>query len=125
MQRDEQRAPGPHEPDPKDARAKWLLFVIAILLGIIAARVLNRLSPSLRLAGVGAANESLACERAVAFGRGWHGCYDGGPLLSRSTCSPIASAEAPASIRRRMSLRRMSCWTICGIMPSFSIRRQI
>jgi len=29
MQRNEQRAPGPHKPDPKDARAKWLLFVIA------------------------------------------------------------------------------------------------
>jgi hypothetical protein len=38
MPRPEQRAPGPHKPDPKDARAKWLL-------GMIAARVLNRLFP--------------------------------------------------------------------------------
>jgi hypothetical protein len=45
MPRDEQRAPGPHKPDTKDTRAKWLLFVIAILLGMIAARVLNRLFP--------------------------------------------------------------------------------
>ena len=55
------------------------------------------------------------------------GCHQGDPLLSvpvRWICSPIASIEAPASIRRRMSLRRMSCWTICGIMSSFSIRRQ-
>lgn len=39
-------------------------------------------------------------------------------------CSPIASIEAPPSIRWRMSLRRMSCWTIWGIRSSFSIRRQ-
>jgi hypothetical protein len=39
----ERRAPGPHKPGPKDTRAKWLMFVIAILLGMIAARVLNRL----------------------------------------------------------------------------------
>jgi hypothetical protein len=45
MQRHEQPAPGPHKPDPKDTRARWLLFVIAILLGMIAARALNRLFP--------------------------------------------------------------------------------
>ena len=43
MQRHEQHDPGPHKPDPKDTRAKWLLFVIAVLLGMFAARVLNRL----------------------------------------------------------------------------------
>jgi hypothetical protein len=37
------RHPETHKPNPKDTRAKWLLFVIALLLGMIAARTLNRL----------------------------------------------------------------------------------
>ena len=43
MQRHERHDPEPDKPDPKDTRAKWLLFAIAVLLGMIAARMLNRL----------------------------------------------------------------------------------
>ena len=35
--------PKPKEPDPLDKRAKWLLFVIAILLGLIASQISKRL----------------------------------------------------------------------------------
>ena len=35
--------PEPKEPDPRDKRAKWLLFVIAVLLGLIAAQMAKRL----------------------------------------------------------------------------------
>jgi hypothetical protein len=31
--------PKPKEPDPGDERAKWLLFAIAILLGLIASQI--------------------------------------------------------------------------------------
>ena len=39
MQRHERHDPEPDKPDPKDTRAKWLLLA----LGMIAARMLNRL----------------------------------------------------------------------------------
>ena len=35
--------PKPKEPDPRDAQAKWLLFAIAILLGMITAQIIKRL----------------------------------------------------------------------------------
>jgi hypothetical protein len=35
--------PKPKEPDPRDERAKWLLFAIAILLGLITAQIIKRL----------------------------------------------------------------------------------
>jgi hypothetical protein len=31
------------EPPPRDTRAKWLFLAIAILLGLIVSRLLNRL----------------------------------------------------------------------------------
>ena len=43
MQRHERHDPEPDKPDPKDTRAKWLLLAIAVLLGMMAARMLNRL----------------------------------------------------------------------------------
>ena len=46
---------------------------------------------------------------ADEVGRVGPDCYEGGLLFVALDCSPIASAEAPASIRRRMSLRLMSC----------------
>jgi hypothetical protein len=33
----------PEPPDPRDTRAKWLFLAIAILLGLIVSRLLNRL----------------------------------------------------------------------------------
>jgi hypothetical protein len=44
----EQHDPKPHplkpkEPDPRDKRTKWLLFVIAVLLGLIASQIAKRL----------------------------------------------------------------------------------
>ena len=33
----------PRKPDPRDTRSKWLLLAIAILLGLITARLLDRL----------------------------------------------------------------------------------
>ena len=42
MQPHEQHDPGT-EPDPQDKRAMWLLLVIAILLGLITTRLLDRL----------------------------------------------------------------------------------
>jgi hypothetical protein len=44
MQPHEQRGPEPKKPDPKDARAKWLLLVIAILLGVLASEIVKRLT---------------------------------------------------------------------------------
>jgi hypothetical protein len=35
--------PKPNEPDPRDKQAKWLLFVIAVLLGLIASQIAKRL----------------------------------------------------------------------------------
>jgi len=35
--------PKPKEPDPRDKIAKWLLFVIAVLLGLIASQIAKRL----------------------------------------------------------------------------------
>ena len=49
----ERHDPEPDKPDPKDTRAKWLLLAIAVLLGMIAARRLNRLFLYPRLARVG------------------------------------------------------------------------
>jgi hypothetical protein len=43
MQRHERHDPEPGKPDPKDTQAKWLLFVIAVLLGLFASRALGRL----------------------------------------------------------------------------------
>jgi hypothetical protein len=46
MQPHEQHDPEPKppkRPDPRDVQAKWLLLVIAVLLAIIASRVLDRL----------------------------------------------------------------------------------
>jgi len=48
MQPNEQRDPEPdprkpEKPDPRDVRAKWLLFAIAVLLGLIVSRLLDRL----------------------------------------------------------------------------------
>jgi len=31
------------KPDPRDTQAKWLLFAIAILLGMITAQIIKRL----------------------------------------------------------------------------------
>ena len=47
MQPNEQRDPEPdprkpEKPDPRDERAKWLLFAIAVLLGLIVSRLLDR-----------------------------------------------------------------------------------
>ena len=41
-----------------------------------------------------------------------------------SISSPTSSTDAPASIRLRMSCRRVSCWTICGTWSRFSMKRQ-
>jgi len=48
MQRHDQQdpepdPPRPKKPDPRDERAKWLLFVIAVLLGLIASQIAKRL----------------------------------------------------------------------------------
>ena len=43
MQQHEQRDPDPRAPDPKDAQAKWLLFAIAVLLGLVSTQVVKRL----------------------------------------------------------------------------------
>jgi hypothetical protein len=32
----------PEKPDPRDVRAKWLLFAIAVLLGMIVAQIVKR-----------------------------------------------------------------------------------
>jgi hypothetical protein len=34
--------PKPKEPDRRDKRAKWLLFAIAVLLGMIVAQIVKR-----------------------------------------------------------------------------------
>ena len=36
-------SPKPKKPDPRDTQAKWLLFAIAILLGMITAQIIKRL----------------------------------------------------------------------------------
>jgi hypothetical protein len=33
----------PRKPDPRDKRTMWLLLVIAVLLGFVTTRLLNRL----------------------------------------------------------------------------------
>jgi hypothetical protein len=43
MQPHEQHDPERRKPDPQDKRAMWLLLVIAILLGLITTRLLDRL----------------------------------------------------------------------------------
>jgi hypothetical protein len=43
MQRHEQRDPE-RKPDPRDARAKWLLLAIAILLGLVVSQLVKRLA---------------------------------------------------------------------------------
>jgi hypothetical protein len=43
MQPHEQHDPEQRKPDPPDKRAMWLLLVIAILLGLITTRLLNRI----------------------------------------------------------------------------------
>jgi hypothetical protein len=43
MQPHEQHDPEQRKPDPQDKRATWLLLVIAILLGLITTRLLDRL----------------------------------------------------------------------------------
>jgi hypothetical protein len=42
MQRHERHDPESGKPDPKNTRAKWLLFVIAILLGLVVTALLRR-----------------------------------------------------------------------------------
>jgi hypothetical protein len=34
--------PEPKKPDPKDMQAKWLMFAIAVLLGMIVSQVAKR-----------------------------------------------------------------------------------
>ena len=36
-------SPKRKKPDPRDTQAKWLLFAIAILLGLITAQIIKRL----------------------------------------------------------------------------------
>ena len=36
-------SPKRKKPDPRDTQAKWLLFAIAILLGMITAQIIKRL----------------------------------------------------------------------------------
>jgi hypothetical protein len=43
MQKHEQRDPDPRPPDPKDTQAKWLLFAIAVLLGLVSTEMVKRL----------------------------------------------------------------------------------
>jgi len=43
MQPHQQHNPEQRKPDPRDTRAKWLFLAIAILLGLIVSRLLNRL----------------------------------------------------------------------------------
>ena len=43
MQPHEQHDPEQRKPDPRDKRTMWLLLVIAILLGLITTRLLDRL----------------------------------------------------------------------------------
>ena len=43
MQPHERHDPEQRKPDPQDKRAMWLLLVIAILLGLITTRLLDRL----------------------------------------------------------------------------------
>ena len=40
MQRHEQQ--DPERPDPRDNQAKWLGFVIAMMLGVIAVQLIKR-----------------------------------------------------------------------------------
>jgi len=42
MQRHEQRDPDPRKPPSGQTTTKWLLFVIAILLGLVASQVAKR-----------------------------------------------------------------------------------
>jgi hypothetical protein len=45
MQRHEQHdpEPKPERPDPRGTQTKWLLLAIAVLLAVIAGRLLDRL----------------------------------------------------------------------------------
>jgi hypothetical protein len=43
MQPHDQKDPEEKGPDPRDTQAKWLVFVIAILLGLVVAQLLKRL----------------------------------------------------------------------------------
>jgi hypothetical protein len=49
MQPHEQHDPEQRKPDPPDKRAMWLLLVIAILLGLITTRLLDRISVGIKL----------------------------------------------------------------------------
>ena len=42
MQPPEHRDPEPRKPPPGDTTTRWLLFVIAILLGLIASQLVKR-----------------------------------------------------------------------------------
>jgi hypothetical protein len=46
MPRQKQRPPNPNGPDPRDAQTKWLLFVIAILFGLVVSQLAKRLMSS-------------------------------------------------------------------------------
>jgi hypothetical protein len=43
MQQDQEPDSPKRKPDPRDTQAKWLLFAIAILLGMITAQIIKRL----------------------------------------------------------------------------------
>jgi hypothetical protein len=43
MPRQKQRPPNPKGPDPRDAQTRWLLFVIAILFGLLVSQLAKRL----------------------------------------------------------------------------------
>jgi hypothetical protein len=43
MPRQKQRPPNPNGPDPQDAQTKWLLFMIAILFGLLVSQLAKRL----------------------------------------------------------------------------------
>jgi hypothetical protein len=47
MQRHEQHdpEPKPQKPNPRDRQARWLLLVIAILLGFVVLQVIHRFIP--------------------------------------------------------------------------------
>jgi hypothetical protein len=42
MQPHEQHDPEPGKPDPKAKQTKWLLFAIAILLGLVTSELVKR-----------------------------------------------------------------------------------
>ena len=78
--------PKPKEPDRRDKRAKWLLFVIAVLLGLIVSQVAKRFLPTAVLRSSTKSSGFRRC-RATQSNRNLKLAFSGplkGPLLGRT-----------------------------------------